>query len=239
MITTPDYAINPEADVTLHRVGREAQPVLVIDDLLISPRTLVDQAVSHASFAEVSGGPNHYPGLRAPAPAAYAKTLLTALAPLVSAHFGTPTTRLVGARCALSLTTTPASDLSLAQRLPHYDAPDPGRVATVHFLCPAVQGGTAFYRHRGTGFEAITPDRTDGYAIALKQDLQRHGSPARRYQTESDPVFEQTAKFEAKFNRILVFKSNVLHSGRVVADRLTDDPATGRLTANLFAQFAA
>ena len=69
--------------------------------------------------------------------------------------------RVLGANFAI--VTTPPAALTLEQRLPHVDALDPGRMAIVHYLSPDDTDGTAFYRHRTTGFETITAARSAAY----------------------------------------------------------------------------
>lgn len=128
-------------------------------------------------------------------------------------------------------------DLTLSQRLPHFDTANEGQIATVHYLCDPKHGGTAFYRHRSTGFEAITPDRSQRYLETLRNELHEQGPPAPGYVTESNALFEQTEAIDALFDRIVVYKSNVLHSGVVNEKTLSPDPGIGRLTTTLFARF--
>jgi len=45
--------------------------------------------------------------------------------------------------------------LDYLQRIPHVDSFLGSQLAFVHYLFKADPGGTAFYRHRGTGFEII------------------------------------------------------------------------------------
>ncbi len=40
------------------------------------------------------------------------------------------------------------------------------------------------------------------------------------------------------FNRLVVYRSHVLHSGLLGESRLSEDPAVGRLTANSFLEVA-
>jgi hypothetical protein len=53
------------------------------------------------------------------------------------------------------------------------------------------------------------------------------------------PGYTETAHFAARFNRLLVYRSCSLHSGIIPSDtRLSADPRVGRLTVNLFLDFA-
>jgi hypothetical protein len=229
-----DFGLNPTAAVALHHVGEEAEPVLVVDGLMRDPAAMVEFAARHAEFGEVARGENFYPGVQAPAPLEYVGLIGRALTPLIQKAFGLPRARPTGASCKLSLVTLPPAALNLAQRLPHIDTVDPLQFAVLHFFCAPRFGGAAFYRHRSTGFETLTPERLDAHRAFLERDLSRHPPPA-AYVTGDTPIYQQTAAFEARFNRILVYRSRVFHSGQVdAAAGLSRDPRQGRLTANVF-----
>jgi hypothetical protein len=50
-----------------------------------------------------------------------------------------------------------------------------------------------------------------------------------------DDLYQEVARVEAKFNRMLIYRSRVLHSANVnIAKGLSSDPRIGRLTANTF-----
>lgn len=229
-----DFGLNPTAAIALHHVGEEAEPVMVIDGLMRTPATMVEFAAHEADFDAVAAGQNFYPGIQAPAPLEYVSLLGRTLTPLIQKGFGLPRARPANASCNLSLVTLPPETLNLAQRLPHIDTVDPLQFAVLHFFCEARFGGTAFYRHRSTGFETLTADRLAAHASFLERDLARHPPPA-GYITGDTPIYAQTAAFEARFNRILVYRSRVFHSGQVnAAAGLSRDPRQGRLTANIF-----
>jgi hypothetical protein len=233
-----DFGLNPTAAVALHHVGEEAEPVLVIDGLMRDPAAMVDFAARDAAFGDAAGaGENFYPGVQAPAPLEYVGLVGRALAPLIQKAFGLPRARPMGASCNLSLVTLPPEALTLAQRLPHIDTVDPLQFAVLHFFCHPRFGGTAFYRHRSTGFETLTPERLEAHRTFLDRDIGRHPPPA-AYVTGDTPIYQQTAAFEARFNRILVYRSRAFHSGQVdAAAGLSRDPRRGRLTANVFVTY--
>lgn len=232
-----DFGLNPTAAVALHHVGEEAEPVLVVDGLMRDPSTLVDFAAREVDFAQAPAGENSYPGVESPAPPEYAGLMGRALTPLVQKAFDLPRAKPSGASCNLSLATLAPEALNLAQRLPHVDTVDPLQFAVLHFFCPARFGGVAFYRHRSTGFETLTPERLEAHRTFLARDISRH-PPAATYVTGHTPIYQQTAAFEARFNRILVYRGRVFHSCQVDAEAgLSRDPRQGRLTANLFVTY--
>jgi hypothetical protein len=226
------FAINPAWTIRAYTVGREREPVLVIDDVLRDPDALVE-AAAQAQFSPLKPGGNFYPGQRAPAPKAYATALYEALRPVIGSAFDLPARRAARMTCALSLATLAAEDLVLAQRLPHFDTAEGGQVAVLHYLCGAGQGGTAFYRHRATGFETVTPTRLAPYVAALEAEI-AEAPPPQAYVSGDTPLFEQTGHVEARMNRVAIYRSRLLHSGDIGSSRLSPDPRQGRLTANMF-----
>jgi len=133
--------------VVVHRQGEEREPVVVIDQFAPDPERFIADA-AFLAFRPV--GP-HYPGVRAVVAPAMLRDLLTALQPIVTEAFGEPAVEVIDA--FYSLVTTPPSALAPIQRLPHFDGLERERLALLHFLARDERSGTAFYRHRATGFE--------------------------------------------------------------------------------------
>jgi hypothetical protein len=138
------------------------------------------------------------------------------------------------ARCHFSLVTLPPERLNLGQRLPHIDSDDPERLAILHYLCGPEHGGTAFYRHRATGLARVTPDRSKDFFSTLRGELDRDGPPAGGYLEGDTPLFEEIGRIPARFNRVVIYRGCLLHSGVVDPARLSLDPRLGRLTVNTF-----
>ncbi|KRA64359.1 hypothetical protein ASD89_19835 [Caulobacter sp. Root656] len=233
-MSAPAFAPGPDPRVEVLRVGREGHPVLVVDGLLAGAEGLVAFAAETARLAPVRAAANFYPGVRAPAPPGYVQALVTALRPHLATTFGAPPDGRAHVTCALSMATLPADQATPAQRLPHIDTTAPAQLAILHYLCGPPHGGTAFYRHRATGFEAIDPARGPAYLTAVRRETAEGDGGQDGYITASDPLYEQTAVVAPVFNRIVVYASNLLHAG-VLADRpASADPRAGRLTANTF-----
>src|SRR5690606_27492170 len=89
--------------------------------------------------------------------------------------------------CAFSIVSIPPEELSPGQRRPHFDATDPNLMALLHFAGDSATGGTAFYRHRRTGFETIRPDRLVRFTAAIAEDEREHGPLPARYFHGDDP----------------------------------------------------
>lgn len=212
------------------RIGHEQQPVIVIDDFVPNFAAFRAEAEA-AAFVAMRG---HYPGVRAPVAAETVERFLNPVQELIAETFGfSGPAALI--ESLYSIVTTPPERLTPIQRLPHFDGLDAGRVAMVHYLSDGEHGGTAFYRHRQTGFETIRPDRHAAYDAALHRDVAEHGMPAPAYIVGDTPIYEQIARFAAQPNRALIYCSRSLHCADLpVKAQYSADPRDGRLTVNTF-----
>ncbi len=233
----PDYGFIPAHELraeVLH-LGAEGEPVLVIDEVMERPTPLMTYAARTARFAPLRQAGNFYPGVRAPAPKAYVQGLYAALRPILARTFGHDPASPVQVTSALSLVTIPPESLNLAQRLPHFDTSDAMQIAVLHYFCEASHGGTAFYRHRATGYESINEARSGHYLETLTAELERLGPPPPRYVSGATPLYDQIGRVEAKLNRVVAYRGRLLHSGVILQpEALSSDPRVGRLTANTF-----
>lgn len=212
-------------------VGREETPVLVIDNFIKDAHVLVDFCIANINFKKVD---NFYPGLRMDAPDRYIHAINYYLAELLGNIFGLTQDKIAGGKSLYSMVVTPPEQLAVNQCLPHVDSYISGDLACVHYLCGQEKGGTSLYRHRKTGYEKITGDIIDPY----KQSIMDEGAlklDKKSYMNGSNNYFEQIATIDAAFNRMVIYPSNILHSGNIADDFDFDpNPATGRLTLNSF-----
>jgi hypothetical protein len=240
-VTSPpsDFAFRPRLDVSLQRIGREREPVMIVDGVLENAAALVDYAAREVSFAPVFGPQGGYPGIRAPVPLDYVGALARTLSPTIERAFGLERVKLARAECSFSLVTLAPGQLAPLQRIPHADTADPLQFAILHYLCDERFGGTAFYRHRATGFETLSPNRIERYEAARQREL-TEAMPAAGYIFGDTEHYEQTGAVAAAFDRLVVYRSRTLHSGLIAPDApLSADPRRGRLTANIFVNYRA
>lgn len=220
--------VNPRRNVTVFAPGAERSPLICIDDFALEPNTIVAMA-AEAAFIQMG---STYPGVRAPAPAAYIDALLAGIQSLLHEVFGARA-RLQLELCAFSMVTTGREALTALQRIPHFDGPEPTRFAFLHYLCPPERGGTSFYRHRATAYECVTPERLSRYRKRLRDELR--AGPPNGYINGDTASFERIHRVGARFNRLVIYKGNALHSGDIPDHlELTEDPLAGRLTINGF-----
>jgi hypothetical protein len=219
-----------QRSIRVDHVGAEREPVVVVENFAPDPDGLI-AAAETLHFAPMG---EYYPGVRAPVTPAYFEGLAPILAPVMREVFGAHD-RIDFTRALYSIATTPPAALTLAQRIPHIDGVEEGMIAIVHYLTQEDQGGTAFYRHRSTGFETVDAARHRRYLDALRDDFAAHGEPAPAYIQGDTPLFERIACYDAVFNRALIYRSSLLHCAVLPNDAvLSGSVRGGRLTVASF-----
>ncbi len=221
---------HPGIRVAHRSIGAEGAPLLVIDQLVAEPERLVGRAARSRFVRQGS----MFPGIRARAPLSYERLLESTLTPLLSRCFGLAPGRFQFSMCHYSLVTQAPDTLHFLQRVPHVDSLDVGGLATVHYLFQRPWGGTAFYRHRRTGFESIDAARREAYFDCLDHERTEGGEPD-GYINADTALFERIASVDGVFNRLVVYRRNSLHSGSIDnAMAPPPDPLAGRLSINSF-----
>lgn len=232
-----DIHVNKPLRPVVRIVGNEKTPVVIIDDPIPSTTALVEHACSQARF---DGDARFaYPGIRAELPPEYVDALVPELVTVIrDVYKPPPRLELQVVHRLFSLITRQPEELGPLQRVPHFDNHSPFYFATVHYLNPGDYAGTGLFRHRPTGYERIPQNRYPSYVKAAEAHIRMNGPPAARYINSSDDHFELIAEMEYRPNRLIMYPGNILHSGLIRPERdITGDPATGRLTANLFLYF--
>ena len=223
----------PHPGITVQKltIGREQAPLLIIDNLVAEAGGLVELAAGKV-FGDVA---SYYPGIRAKAPLSYQQFVLAQMRGLFSETFGLRGNTLRFTACYFSLVTTPPERLAHLQCIPHIDSVLSTELAFVHYLFKRDHGGTAFYRHRSTGFEVITQERKLEYFETVEAERVGRNPPAVGYINGSTALYEQLRSEAGVFNRMLVYRRNSLHSGSIASPAAIDpDPRTGRLSINGF-----
>lgn len=228
--------INDSLDVQILHMGEEKNKVICIDNFLADPGQLVNFAMTstftpYAAAAQRKG----YPGVRTAAPVELGSALRGRVDAIVRKEYEIPAERsMKPLQDALCMLAVPEAELGPLQRIPHFDASSPFFFATLLFLCDEQHGGTGFYRHNSTEYEAITPDRAEHYLDVSYEELNSKRAE-RRYFSESNEFFTKVGFVPAAFNRLLIYRGNILHSANILSDvSISTDPVVGRLTANIF-----
>ena len=219
-----------QVQVTVRQFGLERQPVVVIDHFSGMTSDLHKAALS----ADFSPAGACYPGFRAPMVPSYLDRRRDLMFAVFRDVFGfTQGVRLESA--AYSLVTLTPEQLNAGQRKPHYDDASGNVIAIMHYLLGPESGGTAFYRHNRSGFEAITATRRAAFEASTKQDDKEFGKPPPEYCYGDDERYTLIGEIDARPDRLIAYRGSVLHSGIIPDPRiLSEDPAKGRLTINMF-----
>jgi hypothetical protein len=228
------FAFNHNAEASLIHIGRGGIKVTAIDNVLCDPDGVAALGFAQ-SYAEDRS--NLYPGMRAAIPESFSTLFRAWLTPILQRNGMLASHQVIsGDMSFFSVATTASSDLLPIQCIPHYDSTDPTLFAAVIYLCaPAISGtaaaselhsglravrrlrasGTAFYRHRRTGYEEITKDNASNYELALNSDMRLHGPPPKDYINGDSPLFETIFSTELKFNSAVVYPARILHAAKI------------------------
>lgn len=212
-------------------IGRETQPLLVVDNVIAEPESLVAMAAGKLFGDNAS----YFPGVRAKVPLTLQRFLLDTLGGEISAVFGLNPGAMRFTACHFSLVTTPPHKLTYLQRIPHIDSMFGNELALMFYLFKAHLGGTAFYRQRKTGFEYVDQSRKAEYwrCVEEEQAAVERGEP--RYIAGDTDFYDQISQQDGVFNRLLVYRRTSLHSGSIPSGvELSTDPHRGRLSINGF-----
>jgi hypothetical protein len=193
--------LNPNAQVSLARIGRLGITVTRLDNVFRDPESVAALGFSQ-SYARDPG--NLYPGVRAALPANFSAALREWLTPILQRPIVRDTS-------FFSVVTTASKDLLPIQRIPHFDSTDANLFAAVIYLCDTRFSGTAFYRHRRTGYEEITQENVDNYKLALNSDMRVHGPPPKEYMNGDTALFETIFSSELRFNSAIVYPGRTQH----------------------------
>jgi len=223
--------LHPDIRIQRLNIGFERAPLIVVDNFVEDAERLVRKAALK-SFGVT---PELFPGVRTQAPLNYPALFEGSLKQEILEFFNLADRPLRFSLCHYSLVTTPASELRLMQRIPHFDSLDINGLASVHYLFKSDLGGTAFYRHRKTGFEYIDASRKEEYFRSLESESGGSNVPDAEYINGDTPLYEQVAQQDGVFNRILIYRRNSLHSACISKNFVSDaNPMTGRLSINSF-----
>ncbi len=230
------YLINRSANPYFNRVGKEKTPVFILDNFLDNLNQSLLQNLDTLSFDEA---PTYYPGIRAKLPQEYIASVTNAVVPLLQKIYDIPHHyKLEFFDSYYSLITCQPKDLSIEQRIPHFDGTEEFRIALLHYLNPNPHGGTAFYTHQPTNIERVYETNVDDYLSSIGHYFGENGLPSEKYIDSSDAQFIKIGEIPYAQNRMAIYPGNLLHSGTInPATDIDDNPQTGRLTANTFLNF--
>lgn len=221
----------------LRRVGKSQSPVVVIDDFSGEAEEAASIADALAPFPPINSA-SYYPGVRRlieltdAAANTYVERLCERAAQFIAGAFEIDGFDLLEA--SFSMVTAKPSELSGAQRAPHFDSTDQKYYAILHYLRVPDGTGTAFYRQRSTGIERVNEANIANFVTTAET----HAAmlpPDSGYIHGSDQFYEQIGAVEGVADRLIIYQGSLLHSGIIPPGMsFSADPREGRLTANIF-----
>lgn len=232
------FEVNPYCKVEKILLDDGENFVIVVDDFLLNPEEVVKFASTMAYFDPVGTDQTYYPGVRDLMPAPYGRALQKWIEPMVSEeYFFNKPLKSPEPVCKLSLVTLAAEDLVAAQKIPHVDSACEYDFAFVHYFCEKPFGGTSLYRYKPTGGISVK----DNHLVSLREMSAAAAATGKEhsgYISGDTSLFERVAKVEAKFNRLVFYKSNLLHSADIPENQPhPKDVLSGRLTVASFMYF--
>lgn len=229
--------VNDDLQWQVLKVGNEGTPVVIIDNFYSDTGDIIYQACHHSTFESKSN--SYYPGIRSPLPRSYVISALQAIYQRVCAIYDVPLhLQLKPQETYFSLITTPENELSLIQRMPHFDTSRQFYFAALHYLNDGEHGNTGLFRHKPTNLEKINCSDENAYIKSAQHHIDTQGEPKLGYFTESDEQFELFKELEYKPNRLVIYPGQLLHSILIrPKNDIDSNPKTGRLTANIFFEF--
>ena len=210
--------------------GNEGESVVIIDNFSDD----YDALLQTGQTCRYTPKSKFYPGVQSQANGHYLAPRGEMLLGIMREVFNNPNGMNLES-CVYSLVSKPTEALNPMQRIPHFDSQDNKLFALLHYMQGPIDSGTAFYRHKSTGFETITPERAQAYQTALDADMEKSGGPEQGYICGDTPAFELLLKIDAQPNRAILYRGNTLHSGIIPKTMpLTTDPLKARMTLNAF-----
>ncbi|KZN48472.1 DUF6445 family protein [Pseudoalteromonas luteoviolacea] len=228
-----DLIINNKASITTINVPETSECVVIVDDLLVNPESLLDFAQNTAYFHKEGACGTFYPGKRDLMPNFYVAAIEKFVNESIKPIFKTFSSIQLS-KSFMSLTTLEPTDLQIQQKMPHVDTGLNDEFASVHYLCGKEHGGTSIYKYLP---ENKVQFFNNDVAIikSMIEQVEKHKDEHSGYITGTTSLFEPVIKIEAKVNRLVFYKGNLLHSANLDNPlSYCKDKRKGRLTIASF-----
>jgi len=207
----------------------------IVEDALLQPERLVEFAQAHRSeFARASH--NAYPGIELRMPDGFSAQLDDFFRLHIRARLGAR--RTVRMHSRLAMVTTPPHALQPRQSICLRDRVD--------FAANQCVGASVLYlfqdeRLGGTSFFAPRRPRAEIDRLMIDSGVLNASAFAQKYRlhpgsmTSGNAYFEELLTVAARWNRMIFYDGSLFHGGHIIhPERLSDDPAHGRLTLDGF-----
>ncbi|WP_404339360.1 DUF6445 family protein [Pseudoalteromonas mariniglutinosa] len=229
------YELNPNFTVKVIHIESENEDIIIVDNFLKSLQPVFNFATQYAYLQPPGSDGTLYPGKRDDMPTPYFRVFSELIDTLLqNKRLKTADRNLYLHRCKLSLVTQKPDQLAPLQRIPHIDSSDDKSYASVHYLVGPEFGGTTIYRYKPHNLIKITKDK-EQLAFDMIKQAQECADEHQGYLNSNTTLFEQVVNIEAKVNRVIIYKSNLLHSANIMDNiNFNADIRTGRLSVASF-----
>lgn len=224
-----DYQVN------VFKYGSEGLKVLVIDDFLPNFDDFFYNKIPDLDLFEACSE-ELYPGYRLYQDN-FDKSLIAPIFESISENFNENSKGRLKS-CAYSIATASNKDVAKVQLIPHFDSFSKSLYACVLYLSPneyhVDDFGTSFFKHLKTNFEFVDRKRSNIYFHSLfDSNMPEH------FIQGTNESFEELLKVSYKQNRLVIYPSNVLHSGMLPnVGGLPKCIERGRLTLNYLIDYS-
>ncbi|MBL4940649.1 MAG: hypothetical protein JKY81_03185 [Colwellia sp.] len=228
--------LNPELTIQEIAIPHTNLTAYVIDDFLLNTESVMHFAKNIAYYNPMHTDNSYYPGVRDNMPEPYIRLLQAFFQEeIISNRLKNKHGSAIVHKSLLSLVSCPPSQLLSEQKMPHVDSCKNNEYAFVHYLSGKELGGTSLYRYIPKNIiELNEKDEAvlDDMLMAITSKSKEHSG----YITQSTSLFEQVLTIEAKFNRLVIYQGNLLHSANLTSkDSYSGGTSNGRLSIASFA----
>lgn len=228
--------LNPKMNIEKRSIPDTSLYVYIVDDFLLDTSPIINFAHNIAYFHPMFSDNSYYPGMRDNMPQPYLDLLQDFFQKEITPQLIKDTDHISKVhKCLLSLIACEPEKLLLEQKIPHIDSCNEMDFAFVHYLSAEEHGGTNFYKYVPNNI--IQFNEQDRYILDEMMDkVKANQGEHKSYISSSTSIFEQVLSIKAKFNRLIVYQGNVLHSASVGSDKsYSRNPKKGRLSIASFA----
>ncbi len=230
-----NLALNPKLTIQEVKIPNTSLHAYIIDDFLLSADSVVHFAKNIAYFNPMHADNSYYPGVRDNMPEPYIRLLQHFFQNFIIPKL--PTNKQgtgIVHKSLISLTSCPPSELLNEQKMPHVDSCKSGEYAFVHYLSGAELGGTSLYRYLPKDIIELN-EQDETVLDDMLSDVSLNSNEHSGYLTHSTSLFEQVLKIDAKFNRLVIYQGNLLHSANLISkESYSGDTANGRFSVTSF-----
>jgi len=228
--------VNPNYTVQKISIPGTTLHLTIIDEFLLDTDAVIHFAHNIAYFNPMFADSTLFPGVRDKMPMPYSRLLKCFFEEIVLPDITPESSYQVHFHNSLlSLVTCPPSKLAVNQKMPHVDSCRSGDYAFVHYLSSKEFGGTNFYCYKPRDLIEFTEDKKNILSEIIS-NVTNSTNDHSGYITNSTSLFENILSVEAKFNRLIIYPANVLHSANLSSpNSYCGDINQGRLSISSFA----